>query len=287
MIEVGKVNNLHVDRKSDIGYILTNIQNEEVVLFFNDATKTIEIGDNVDAFIFLDAYQRKCATLQIPYLKLDEEGILKVVSIKEGLGVFLDNGIRKHLLLSYEDLPLNKDILPQINDEVLVVLKLKNNLIAKPVIRPRNLPLNDLKINDEVEAVVTKVAQEGILAVSYDFHYIFIYKTYIRSSYRVGQVIKVKIINAKEDSTYNGSLIEQKENQLFVDSNMILSYLLKNDGVLNLDSESSSEEVFNIFKISRKSFKRALGHLYKERRITFNNNKTILVSKELINKEVL
>ena len=80
---------------------------EEVFLHFNESLKKdLSVNDEVDAFLYFDQKGRVAATLLTPLITLDQPAILEVVSINAHLGVFLDMGIHKDLLLSKDDLPL-------------------------------------------------------------------------------------------------------------------------------------------------------------------------------------
>jgi len=73
-------------------------------------------------------------------------------------------------------------------------------------------------------------------------------------------------------------LIAQKEVAIFEDANIILSFIVR-QGFMNLTADSTPEEIYLVFAMSKKAFKRALGHLYKERKIDFVDGKTILVKQ--------
>jgi hypothetical protein len=97
----------------------------------------------------------------------------------------------------------------------------------------------------------------------------------IKRKIRYGQEVEVKVTYHSEKG-YSGSLVAQKEVAIYDDANTILSYVIRNGGMY-LTSDSTPEEIDRIFKMSKKAFKRALGHLYKERKIDFVDGKTILV----------
>jgi predicted RNA-binding protein (virulence factor B family) len=88
--------------------------------------------------------------------------------------------------------------------------------------------------------------------------------------------LDLTITKVQSDLTYYGKMIENKEVMMVDDSQVIIEFLMKNEGVMNLTSESSSESVMELLHMSRKAFKRALGSLYKRKLVSFKDNKTYL-----------
>ena len=90
--------------------------------------------------------------------------------------------------------------------------------------------------------------------------------------------MEVNITITKQlDNEYYGTLNQHKELLMVDDAKLILDYLEAHHGVMKLTAKSSSEEVEALLKMSRKAFKRAYGNLYKEHKITFDDEKTTLV----------
>lgn len=280
MINLFMTNTLKVIRKSDLGYMLTDNQTE-VLLHFREAFgRDLNIGDNVDVFIYLDKKGRLSATLNEPYVTANTPGFASVVEVNSSLGVFLDINCGKDILLSKDYLPYEKNMWPDVDDKILISLKIKERgVYAKPLNKYDILDLNQgitYNVDDEVEGYVIRTGNEGVGIVTRDYNYIFVHKTHLRKTYRLGEYVNPKIIMVKSNE-YNGTLTLNKENMIDSDSLIILDYLNKNNGKMPLDSKSSSEDVERVLKLSRKAFKRALGALYKEHKVDFIDGATILV----------
>lgn len=274
---IGNINKLEVIRKTDIGYIL-GTKEEEVFLHVNESKKkSLNEGEIVDAFLYYDHKGRVAATLETPLIKLGMDAFLKVVEVKRDLGVFVDMGISKDLLVSKDD--LSPDFLrwPQVGDMLYLRLVHKNRLTGKPLHR-NNIPVRyNLKENDFVDGYIIRLGENGLDVLTENLEYIFIHKTQTRDFHRLGEKVNVKIIRAYEH-TLNGSLIKQKENQIDSDAKRIYEYL-KVYKEMSLGNDSSPEEIFKTFHLSKKAFKRALGKLYKERLIHFEGEYTKLGEK--------
>ncbi|MGM9970919.1 MAG: S1-like domain-containing RNA-binding protein [Anaeroplasmataceae bacterium] len=279
MIKEFMKNTLRVVRKSDLGYMLTD-DHTEVLLHFREANDiALNPGDTIEVFIYLDKQGRLCATLNEPTVTLDKPGFATVVEVISNLGVFLSINCGKDILLSKDYLPYNKELWPDIDDKIFISLKInKNGVKAKPLNRFEIIDLNakpNYAKDQGVEGYVIRTGEEGIGVITTDLAYIFIHKTHLRKSYRLGEYVTPKIIMIKKNE-YNGSLTDNKEKMIDGDSEIILNYLKNHNGRMTLTAKSSSEEVEKTLKLSRKAFKRALGNLYREQKVICNDDETIL-----------
>lgn len=276
-LAIGEINLLKVVRKTDIGYMLENSLHEEVFLHNNETNYlNIKAGQMVKAFLFFDNKARLAATLYEPILTLNQVGFLKVTGINSKLGVFLDNGIKKDILLSKDHLMKNQNMWPQIGDQLFVKIILKNRLLAE-FTYPKSKPLEDLEIGQSYLGIIQKIEMAGIKILTYDLHEVFVNENLLRGKYRLGQEVEVKI-TFETNTGYSGSLIANKEIIMIDDAKLIYDYLVKHKKV-SLTSESSPEAIKEVFNLSKKAFKRAIGHLYKERIIDFVDDKTILIGE--------
>lgn len=276
---LGDLNNLIVDRKTDIGYMLKKAD-EEILLHFNETfEKELIPGDEVEVFLYIDFKGRIAATLAKPLLTLDKDAFLKAIDVNNNLGVFFDMGINKDILLSKDDLPSDKAQWPKKGDTCYLSLVVKKRFTARQVFR-EDIPEEIIKLNnkDKVKAYVHKISNNGANLLTKDFNQIFVHHSMIKDKLRIGEEVEVTITYFS-DKGYSGSLIKQKEISRFDDANIILSHLVRK-GDIPLTSNSSPEEITKYFDMSKRAFKRALGLLYKERKIEFVDNKTILVKNE-------
>lgn len=278
---LGEISKYKVLRETDLGYILFS-NNEEFFLHHNECKGQVLFeGDYVEAFLYADKKNRLAATLYKPFITIHTIGFVLVVDVKEDLGVFLNIGISKDVLLSKDDLPVNMKEWPQVGDRIIATLRTKNNkLIAKVAnkyeIIENNVDKVKLDLNSKVEAYVYRITDECINAVTESMNVIFIHHSNIRKSYRLGEKIEPKIIQENE-TDYNGTLIEHKEFQIKDDKLVLLKYLRENNGVMMITEDSSPELISRIFGMSKSAFKKAIGNLYKDRIISIEEDKVILL----------
>ncbi len=279
-MNVGVMNHLKVLRKSNLGYMLADESNTEVLMHFNEASKELEDNEEVDVFVYYDKQGRTTATMNKPVVTLEDYGFASVVETISNTGVFVDINCGKDSLVSLDYLPYDITKWPLVGDKLAIKLKIKkNSLIAKPI--NKFDVIKEEKTNyakgEKVSGYVCRVTPNGIGIFSLDFEYIFVSNKMMRDTYRLGQAVEATIINLNHYGDYNATLNEVKEILVDTDKETILAYLKRNEGKMKFTAKSSSEEVEAAFKMSRKAFKRALGNLYKEKLVTFDDDFTYLV----------
>ncbi len=278
MIEVGQYQKFKVLRKSDLGYML-GLDEEQVLLHFRQANRELEVDEVVEAFIYYDSQSRLAATLDEPLVTLSSSDFCEVVEVQKGFGVFVNNNLPKDMLLSKDYLSDDPKQWPQVGDKVLVRLKLKQNklnakLLNKAEILEINPNMTDYAVKEVVKATIVRATPNAYNALTDDNTYIFIPIKQTRETYRLGQEVEVTIIS-RHDNEYVGSLNPFKEKLIDSDAQLIVEYLEKNDK-LPLTAKSQSEEIQKYFTMSRKAFKRALGNLYKDKIVYFDEINTYL-----------
>lgn len=280
--KIGEINNLIVERQTDIGYMLTNEYNEEIFMHNKDTTEELNKYDDVDAFVFFDSKKRITATMHKPIILIDEPGFVTVKNVVNDLGVFIENNISKDPLISSDDLPQNILKWPKEGDTIYCKLKnTKTQLIAK-LVNPKDVDKylkqsNKLNLKEKVEAYVIKSGVQGLNLLTKDGHNIFVYYKHKRKDYRIGEVVNVTITKIKDDETYNGTLLETKVPLMEKDAETLLNYINENQGYIPFNTKSDVHEIGKQFKMSKASFKRALSNLYKKRLIEIKEDGTYLV----------
>ena len=279
MINLGEYNKLKVVRKSDLGYMLTDGENE-VLLHFSQSLKEHNDNEDVTVFIYADKKERLTATEINPSATLTDAGFAKVVDVIPNVGVFVNINTPKDVLISKDNLPYDETLWPQVDDKLFIRLKIKkNSLVGKPLNRFDIISLHK-KVNyleqEKVNAHVCKIADNGISLITNDLMYVYVPETQLRGKYRLGEDVVVTITKPL-DEEYYGTLNEHKEVLMDTDRELILEYMKNHAGSMPLTAKSSSEDVFKYLKMSRKAFKRAYGGLYKDHIIDFDDNKTFIV----------
>lgn len=290
-VKMGSINTLEVLREADISFILTD-QVEEFFLHKKDATIPLNPGEKIDVFLYYDGQRRKTATMTFPKVDTSTATFCKVIDVNSRLGVFLEVGISKDLLLSRDDLPFTKSEWPIVGDQMFVKMRASKNQITARIINRYDIPSylrpdTELIEGEFYKAIVVFFAEEGVVLITKEGHNIFVYFKHLRKNHRLGEEVEVKIINVKTGFNYNGTLIAQKELMIGEDAQAIKTYLDNHKGVMNITDKSTPELIYEVFKMSKSAFKRAVGSLYKEKLVTLNADNVELKQEEKIETPVV
>ncbi len=265
-----------VQSKTDLGYKLS-YHDEELFMHNNQAMSQYQVGDEVKVYIYVDKEKRVAATAETPNVTVGNCAFLEVKTITKDLGVFLDNGVVRDVLLSKNDLPKQKSDWPIEGDKIFIQLEATyTNLVAKPVsykIASQKFDIDGaLAIQDEIDGYVTYVGFAGVNVLSVDGHSIFVHKSNLLGKYRVGQAVNVSITNVKNKMEYNGSLIKDKGDLIKGNSAIVYEYMQDNGGRMNFNNKTDAKIILEIFEMSKGAFKNAISSLYKERMIDKDDN---------------
>ncbi|RSD29355.1 CvfB family protein [Mesobacillus subterraneus] len=275
----GQTLKMTVARIAEYGYFLTDGE-EDVLLHSNDTDKSFEEGDEVEVFLFVDSRGRLTATTTIPKVQVGKYDWVPVAGVKEGIGVFLDIGISKDILLGEEDLPVVKSVWPQEGDLLYTTLRVnRNNMIyarvaTDPVIQEISVPATRSAFNKNVHGYIYRTARVGSWIITAEGYKGFIHESQRSTEPRIGEKVEGRIIDVKPDGSVNISLLPRKQEALDEDAEKIMNYLDLRNGAMPYHDKSMAEDIQERFGMSKGSFKRALGRLMKEGKIYQEDNWT-------------
>ncbi|MEO2077512.1 MAG: S1-like domain-containing RNA-binding protein [Bacillus sp. (in: firmicutes)] len=266
---IGQTATLTVARKAAFGYFLTD-GNDDVLLHFNQAKQELEEGDEVEVFLFVDSEGRVSASTNIPEIAVGSYGWVKVTDTNPRIGVFLNIGLPKDILLGIDDLPVHKSVWPKIGDLVYITLKLSSNnllyakLATDPIIESISVKATRQHFNKNVQGHIYRTAKVGSWIYTIEGFKGFIHESQRGQEPRLGEKVEGRIIDVKEDGTVNVSLLARKAESQDIDSERIYEYLLSRNGAMPYSDKSMPEDIQERFNLSKGAFKRALGKLMKE-----------------------
>uniref|UniRef100_UPI0040487D52 CvfB family protein n=1 Tax=Aliarcobacter sp. TaxID=2321116 RepID=UPI0040487D52 len=265
-IYVGELNTLAVYRVSEPGIYLISEDQTEVLLPNAYVTKSMEIGSFLDVFIYTDSEDRLVATTLKPYVYLYEFASLEIVDSAK-FGAFVDIGLPKHILVPKNkqkgtyDIGARKVLQLQLDEKT-------NRLIASEKFDLLK-EIKNLEKNDEVEIILyskTPLGYKVIVNNSYDG---MIYHSEIFENIKIGDKKRAYIKNIREDNKIDISLQKIGEK---VSGDKIYDILVQNDGKLDFTYKSESEDIKNMFGMSKKAFKASLTKLISENKIVLDES---------------
>ncbi|MGE1165379.1 S1-like domain-containing RNA-binding protein [Peribacillus simplex] len=274
-IQAGLAVELEVERKADFGWFLTD-GSEDVLLHHSemDEGTELELGDEVTVFIYHDKQARLTATMKIPEIQIDQYGWAEVVNVKRKLGVFVNIGLSKDILVSLDDLPNIDRLWPEVGDRLYVSLKTDRNdrlfgkLATEDVIQEIAVkaPLKGVR-NTTVKGNVYRLLMVGSFFVSEEGYRCFIHESERKEEPRLGELVEGRVIDSKEDGTLNVSLFPFKQDLMGEDADVIFTYLMNRGGAMPYGDKTPPDDIQFHFGLSKGAFKRALGKLMKEEKI--------------------
>lgn len=269
---IGKTTILSVARKAPFGYFLTD-GNEDVLLHKNETNSEFEDNEQVEVFIFVDSEGRPAASTVIPEVSVDRYAWVKVTDVKPGLGVFLNIGLTKDILLGADDLPAHVSVWPKPGDLLYITLRVnRSNLLyarlaTDPVIQSIAAKATRKEFNKNVQGHIYRTAKVGSWIYTIEGFKGFIHESQRKQEPRLGEKVEGRVIDVKEDGTINVSLLGRKQEAQDVDAERIYEYLLSRNGAMPYSDKSMADDIQERFGLSKGAFKRALGKLMKDGRV--------------------
>lgn len=268
MLQIGKIQTLEIFSIVKHGaYLIVpgGTENERVLLPKSELTEEMQVGDTISAYIYRDSEDRLISTTKFPPMELGDTCVLTVKEVNN-IGAFLDWGLPKDLFLPYKQQtrPLKE------GQQILVALYLdkSSRLCATMKVYEYLLNNSPYKKDDRVRGVVYEIIESFGAYVAVDNKYsAMIPNNELFKPVRVGELITARVTKVKEDGRLDLSLREKAFVQMDSDALLIYRELMKSGGYLPLGDKSSPEEIREHFEMSKNAFKRAIGHLYKDKKI--------------------
>jgi predicted RNA-binding protein (virulence factor B family) len=261
MLQIGNRNSLKIKKITATGAVLESSEGE-ILLPSRLVPSTAEAGGELDVFIYVDSEGRLAATTKRPRAVVGEFALLPVRDIVP-FGAFLDWGLEKDLLL-----PLGEQATPAVKGErVLVRLYLHESgrVAASTKLEKFLSPVDDsLAEGDAVELFVYAYTELGAKVVINDRFGGLLFKNELVVKPGQGERFRGYVKKLRPDGKVDVTLRKGGAGEAAVDREVILRALQARDGVLPLHDKSSPEEIASLVRLSKKSFKRAVGGLYKE-----------------------
>ena len=278
MALVGRYNSLQVVKHTNFGLYLDGAQDGEILLPNRYIPKDIpsEDEDWLNVFIYLDSDDKLIATTEKPKVQVGEFASLKVVEVNS-IGIFLDWGLPKDLLLPYseEKQPLKAGdycvvhvYLDKHTRRITATTRLDRHLDKVPA---------NYTVGQEVDLLVAEETAMGFKAIINNKHWGLIHKNEVFKFLRSGKQEKGFIKEVRSDGNISLSLQPVGEQLASSLNAQILGKLRDNNGVLPVSDKSDPQVISNLFGVSKGNFKKAIGALYKQGQIVIHADRIELV----------
>jgi hypothetical protein len=275
-MKIGQFNTLTIDRDTQVGLFLTDGK-EDVLLPNKYVPKVFEIGEEITVFVYLDHEERPVATTLVPYIFLNEFALLRVNYVNQ-VGAFMDWGMEKDILVPFKEQarPMEK------GKRYMVYLYMdeKTNRLVASSKSNQFLNNEDLSVEkgEEVDLIISHITEIGINVIINQKHKGLVYKDEVYDdAIRTGDKMKGYIKTIRPDGKIDVALNKQGFENIEPNSEIILNELRASRGFLRLNDNSNPEDIKTVLKMSKKTFKKAIGLLYKEKLIEIKDDGIYLV----------
>nr|WP_298927081.1 S1-like domain-containing RNA-binding protein [uncultured Allomuricauda sp.] len=267
MIELGNYNTLKVLRSTSIGLFLGDEEGTEVLLPNKYVPDDFEIDGDLEVFCYLDNGERPISTTLKPFVKRNGFAFLKVVEVG-AYGAFMDWGLEKHLLVPFRE----QGVEMEQGKKYVVHCYLDEKTFRLTGSSRLNKFLSNegfaLEVNSEVEIMISRKTPLGREVIIEDKYKGLIFESDIFKPIAIGDRMKGYIKAVRPDNKVDISLQQIGAKMLEPTAKFIFEKLQENNGFLALHDKSTPEEIKDTLHLSKKAFKKAIGTLYKERKIT-------------------
>ena len=270
-MEIGIYHNLVIDRLRDPGLFLSDPNGDEVLLPNRYVPNDYEIGDTIHVFVYLDNEGRPVATTDSPFVTKNDFAVLRCNQVND-FGAFLEWGLVKELFC-----PFREQVVKMVKGEWYLVYcyldETTNRLVASS---KTNQFLNNSNIKveegEEVELIVSHPSDLGMNVIINNIHLGLIFKDEIFKDLSIGDRLNGYIKTIRPDNKITVTLQKPGYKSIEPNSDYIVTILNRKSGYLALTDKSSPEEIKTTLQMSKKSFKKAIGTLYKQRIIDIKDD---------------
>lgn len=271
MLDLGVKNTLRILRGTGVGMFLGDEEGNDVLLPKKYIPDDVIVGDDIEVFIYRDSEDRIIATTLEPKIQLNEFAYLQVKAVTQ-VGAFLDWGLEKDLFVPFREQNKKMEVdkwyavylyLDEDTDRLVASCKI-NRFFEKENI--------DLTIGQEVDILIFEETDLGINAVINNRYKGLIYENEIFQRIKIGSRTKAYVKNIRDDKRIDLSLQKQGYANVEPNAERILEKLKANNGFLDITDKSDANYVMYQLEMSKKTFKKAVGALYRQRIIRIEDD---------------
>lgn len=268
MLRIGKYNSLKVARNVDFGAYLSDDAGNEVLLPARYISEPLQPGNELEVFVYKDSEDRPVATTERPFAEVGEFAYLQVTQVNK-IGAFLDWGlVAKELLVPFSEQKI------KLSRGMVVLVYVYLDDVTKRVVASAKIDkflgnrFPEYKIGNKVEALIFKRGELGYKAIVDNLFHGMIYENELYAPLEIGKTITAYVKQVRDDGKIDLVLSGVNDGRVDALMERIISRL-KNEPecFIPLSDSASPETIRATFQCSKKDYKKAIGHLYRERKI--------------------
>ncbi len=283
-IQLGKTNIIPILRNTPVGLYLGHNEDEVVLLPKKFIEPEFEVGQSIEVFIYKDSEDRLIATRLKPFVEVNHFAHLFVSEITQ-YGAFLDWGLEKDLFVPFKEQKQEMRegsayvvyvYIDEQTDRIVASNKI-NKFISNEVLT--------VEQGEEVDLMIYNQSPLGFNCIINAAHKGLIYENDVYKDIRVGDELKGYIKLIRENNLIDLSLQKIGFKHILSSTDVILEYLKEHAGVMKLTDKSSPEQIEKVFNMSKATFKKSIGVLYRQRKIVIKEDGVYAVEPKEEDKE--
>ncbi|MEY3501604.1 MAG: hypothetical protein RL308_3277 [Bacteroidota bacterium] len=266
MLQLGKFNNLTINRLSPHGLYVGD-GSTELLLPNKFIPEQYELGDYINVFVFKDSEGRFTATTATPYAQVGEFAFLETRDLNSS-GAFLDWGLEKDLFVPFKE-QNDRMVKGKAYIVRLYVDSVTERIVATSKINKFTENHLEIDVNegDTVDIMVYKYTDLGVKVIVNNKYWGQLYQNEIFKNLRIGEKMTAIVKKVREDGKLDLTLQQNGMNIVNEIQTVIMEKLAENEGFLPYNDDSSPEDIYRYFNVSKKVFKKTIGTLFKDKKI--------------------
>ncbi|WP_418986853.1 S1 RNA-binding domain-containing protein [Bacteroides heparinolyticus] len=271
-IELGKFNKLEVVKEVEFGMYLDGGEEGEILLPLRYVPEECKVGDKLNVFIYLDNEERLVATTLTPLVQVGQFACLEVAWVNQ-YGAFLDWGLMKDLFVPFREQKLKM----QVGRKYVVHAHLDDEsyriVASAKVERYLSKERAAYQLGEEVEILIWQKTDLGFKAIIEHQYGGLLYESEIFRPLQAGMTLKAYVKQVREDGKIDLMLQKPGAGKVEDFAVTLLEYIREQGGTTSLNDKSPAEDIYAVFGVSKKTFKKAVGDLYKKQLVILEDNK--------------
>ena len=270
-IELGKFNQLEVVKEVDFGLYLDGGDEGEILLPTRYVPEDCKVGDMLNVFLYLDIDERLIATTLTPLVQVGQFACLEVSWVNQ-FGAFLNWGLMKDLFVPFSEQKMKMQVgrsyvvHAHVDDESYRIVA------SAKVERYLSKDMPDYAPGAEVDILIWQKTDLGFKAIIDNKYSGLLYENEIFRALETGMQMKAFVKQVREDGKVDPILQKPGFEKVEDFSKTLLEYIREHGGRINLKDKSPAEDIYDTFGVSKKTFKKGVGDLYKKRLISLHEN---------------
>ena len=269
MINIGQFNTLTITRFTDHGAYVDGGEVGEILVPKAYVTKSMRPGDTLDLFVYLDQSERLVATTEQPLATVGDFAYLEVAWVNEH-GAFLNWGVMKDLFVPFRQQKRTMEV----GESYIVFVDIDEEtgrLMATAKIDKHLYPAREHYYHrgEEVDLLVWQRTELGLKVIVDNRHAGLVYNDQLFAPEpKTGDRLRGTVVNVRPDGRIDVSLQRLGKSRFHDFAEVLYEELqAESEGILPFTDKSSSDDISARFGVSKKTFKRAVGTLYREKKI--------------------